>query len=92
MRDRNTRLDGRDHRVAGGFDGWKRADAAADVFGNAVEPERDLGDDGGRSLRANDETRQIVAGEDLRARVPVRAMLPSGSTIVSARTLSRIVP
>ena len=85
-------MDGRDHRIASSLDGRKRTDAAADFLRNAIQLERDLGDDGKRALRANDQSREVIASGGLRARVPVRLMLPSGSTIVSASTLSRIVP
>jgi hypothetical protein len=49
-RDRNAGLDRCDHGIASSLDGRKRTDAAADLFRNAAELERDLGDDGKRAL------------------------------------------
>ena len=51
-----------------------------------------LGDDPQRSLTADIKLRQVETSGQLRARVPVRTILPSGVTTVKPITASRIVP
>ena len=70
----------------------RNAQTAADTASGRMQAERDLGDDAERALRAHQQTRQVVARDDLRARVPVVMIEPSARTTVSARTFSRIVP
>ena len=60
--DRDAALDGEDHRVAGRLDARERADAAGDRLRDAVQPERQLGDDAERALRADQQPGQVVAG------------------------------
>ena len=60
--DGNAVLDGGDHRLAGGLDGRKAADGRGDRLGNALQPQRQLGDDAERALSTDQKTGQIVAG------------------------------
>ena len=55
-------LDRHDHRIAGILDGRKRADAAGDLLRNALQPQRDRGQDAERALGADEKPGQIVAG------------------------------
>src|SRR5687768_9943449 len=61
-RDRNARLDGDDHGLAGGPDRWEWTHARRDRLWDAVQLQGDLGDDAERALRADEETREVVAG------------------------------
>ena len=63
--DRNAHLDGRDDRLAGRLDARKRADAAGDRLRDALQLQRDRGDDAERAFRADQQPRQIVAGRAL---------------------------
>ena len=66
--------------------------AGADRLGNAVQPQRQLGDDAERAFRADDQPRQIVAGRGFSRAARGGHHLAVGSTTFSAITLSRMVP
>jgi hypothetical protein len=68
-RDRDAGLNRQDGGVAGRLDRGERADARRDRLGDAVQAQRDLGDDPEGALRADEEPGEIVAGGRL-ARPP----------------------
>ena len=55
-------LDRQDHRVDRAFDRRERADRGRDRLGNAVEPQRHLGNDAERAFRSDKQPGQVVAG------------------------------
>ena len=61
-RHRNAGLDGHDGRVARRLDRRKRADAGGNRFRNAVQLQRDFGDDAERAFGADEQPREIVTG------------------------------
>ena len=86
--------------TARGLDVGKAARAATMCSGIAVEPQRQLGDHAERPLRADEETRQVVAGRRLRGaaagadhacrrRARPRARAPARACRRSARSSSR---
>ena len=48
--------------VAGGLDRRERADAAGNRLRDAVQLQRELGDDAERAFRADEQPREVVAG------------------------------
>ena len=60
-RHRDAELDRRDDRPHGAFHRLERADRRRDRFGQAVQAQRDLGDDAQRAFRADEQARQVVA-------------------------------
>ena len=64
-RHRNAHLDRRDHRPAGGLDARERAHAARNCLRDAIQLQRQRGDDAERAFRADQEPRQVVAGRTL---------------------------
>ena len=79
--------------VAGALHRREGDDAAGDRLRDAVEAERQLGDDAERALRAD---RAAGSGRSRRriscARLPVLTTAPSAMTAVRLMTLSRMVP
>ena len=74
--DGNAALDCVDHRHAGRFHARERTDPAADRLRDALQLERQLGDDAERPLRADEQAGEIVARGAL-ARPPPRRDQPS---------------
>ena len=70
----------------------KAADRGRDRLRDALQAERQLGDDAERALRADQEPRQVVAGGGLLRAVRRLDQRPSGITAVRFSTLSFIVP
>ena len=64
-RHRYAGLDGDDHRLAGRRNARERTDAARNRLGNAVQRQRDLGNDAERAFRADHQPGQIVTGAGL---------------------------
>ena len=61
-RNGNAHLDRHNDGIAGRFDIRKGASAASDLLRNALQAQRDRGQHAERTLRADEEPRQIVAG------------------------------
>ena len=91
-RHRYPGLDGLDRRVARRLDRGERTYTGCDRFGNAVELQRQLGNDAERPLRADEQARETYPAEDFFARCAVVITSPLASTIFSASTLSFMVP
>ena len=64
-RHRQAGLDGGNHRITGGTNRRKRANARRNRLGNAIEPERRLGDNAQRALRADKQPCQVIARRTL---------------------------
>ena len=79
--------------VAGGLDGRERADAAGDRLRDAVQLQRQLGDDAERAFGADQQPGEVVAGGGLASRAaPSSPPRRSAITALSASTLSFMVP
>ena len=63
--DRDARLDDRDRRAHGVLGGREGAHGGGDRFGDRPQPQRQLGDDPERPLRADEQVGEVVAGARL---------------------------
>ena len=59
---RDTCVCSRNDRLNGSVDGRKRADSRHDRFRNPEETKRDFGRDSECAFRADEQTRQVIAG------------------------------
>ena len=78
--ERQAYLHSGDGGVAGAFDGGEGTDGGEDGLGDAVQLQRELGDDAERSLRADEETGEIVAARRFPGAISVLSSAPSAIT------------
>jgi hypothetical protein len=71
---------GEDRRLAGAAHGLERTGRGRDRLGDAAQLDGEFGDDAERAFGADEQMRQVVAGEDFFARVPVVMISPSPRT------------
>ena len=64
-RDRDTELDRRHHRLHRALHRLEGTDGGGHGFGQAVQTQRDLGDDAERAFGSDEQARQVVAGRRL---------------------------